>query len=361
MPTDSNRRLRHLVTVLVVIFVFAALKATKPVTMPLAFALFAVILFWPVYRWLNERVASGLALLGTLVALLAVFAVFIGAIWFAVDEVVERAPQYEEEVVQLQTRVETFFGSLPTDGAEARGDGGSESNGFSLSSSRVSSLAQSVASSVWSVLGYLILIVALFALAVVEVPRWKHKLRSRFDDPVSGETLDVAEEVTGQVQRFLIVQSLTSVVTGVLTGLFCWVLGVDFAFVWGLLALVLNFIPTLGSLVAIVPPTLFALFQYGIGWQPPVVLVGLGAIQLILGSYVDPKLQGRYLELSAFVVLVAITFWGWLWGIPGAFIAVPITAALVLASKHITGAEWVARLLTRDEEDVHSLPSEKGA
>jgi predicted PurR-regulated permease PerM len=359
MPTDSNRRLRHLVTVLVVIFVFAALKATKPVTMPLAFALFAVILFWPVYRWLKERVASGLALLGALVALLAVFAVFIGAIWFAVDEIVDGAPRYEEEVVQLQTRVETFFGSLPTDRNEA--EGGGESNGFTLSSSRVSSLAQRVASSVWSVLGYLILIIALFALAVVEVPRWKHKLRTRFDDPVSNETLDVAEKVTEQVQRFLLVQSFTSVVTGVLTGLFCWILGVDFAFVWGLLALVLNFIPTLGSIVAIVPPTLFALFQFGIGWQPPVVLVGLGLIQLILGSYIDPKLQGRYLELSAFVVLVAITFWGWLWGIPGAFIAVPITAALVLASKHVEGAEWVARLLTRDEEDVHSLPSEKGA
>jgi predicted PurR-regulated permease PerM len=353
----SSPRLRQLVTVLVVIFVFAALKATKPVTMPLAFALFAVILFWPLYRWLNERMTSGLALTITLVAFLAVIGGFFWAVVEATDEVVEDASRYEEEVEQLVTRAESLFGTV----TDAVSDGDGESNGVSLSSQRVASVAQRVAASVWSVLGYLVLITALFALAIIEVPRWKHKLRTRFDDPVSSEAIDTATQVTTQVQRFLIVQSFTSVITGILTGLFCWILGVDFAFVWGILAAVLNFIPTLGSIVAVVPPVLFALLQFGLAWQPPVVFAGLAAIQIILGAYVDPKLQGRYLELSAFVVLLAITFWGWLWGIPGAFIAVPITAALVLASKHVDGAEWVARLLTRDAEDVHSLPSEKGA
>lgn len=355
MPhVTSSSRLRQLVAVLAVIFVFAALKATKPVTMPLAYALFAVILFWPVNRWLRERMAGGLALALTLVLFLAVIGGFFWAIFEAADEVVEDASRYEAEVTQLVTRAESLFGTVTSAVSDDSGGG----SGFSLSSERLASAAQRVAASVWSVLGYLVLITALFTLGIAEVPRWKHKLQTRFGDPVSSETIDTATQVTTQVQQFLIVQSFTSVLTGVLTGVFCWVLGVDFAFVWGILALVLNFIPTLGSIVAIVPPVLFALLQYGLAWQPPVVFAGLAAIQLILGSYVDPKLQGRYLELSAFVVLLAITFWGWLWGIPGAFIAVPITAALVLASKHVDGAEWVARLLTRDEEDQHSFPAE---
>jgi predicted PurR-regulated permease PerM len=354
----SSPRLRQLVTVLVVIFVFAALKATKPVTMPLAFALFAVILFWPLYRWLNERVASWLAFVVTLAAFLAVIGGFFWGIVEATDEVVEDASRYEQDVRQLVTRAESLFGTVTDAVSDGGQNGGGQDGEFSLSSERVASVARRVAASVWSVVGYLVLITALFALAIVEVPRWKHKLQTRFDDPVSSEAIDTAAQVTTQVQRFLLVQSFTSVLTGILTGLFCWVLGIDFAFVWGLLAAVLNFIPTLGSIVAVVPPVLFALLQFGLAWQPPVVFAGLAAIQLILGSYVDPKLQGRYLELSAFVVLIAITFWGWLWGIPGAFIAVPITAALVLASKHVDGAEWVARLLTRDEEDQHSLPSE---
>lgn len=342
MPADPNRTLRHLVTVLVVLFVAAALKATKPVTMPLAFALFTVVLFWPLYRRLDRRVPTGVALVLTLLAVLAVLGAFVGAIWFTVDEVIEGSSQYREEFASLRASVSSFFGAL---------DGSSASGGDAFSQDRLVSVAERVAVDVWRVLGYLVLIIALFTLAIVEVGGWKHKLRTRFDDPVSSTTLGAAEEIAGQVQRFLLVQSFTALVTGILTGVLCLVLGIDFALLWGLLSFVLNFIPTLGSLVAVVPPTLFALLQYGLGWEAPVLLGGLGLIEITLGAYVDPKLQGRYLELSAFVVLVAIAFWGWLWGIAGAFIAVPITAALVLTSKHVEGAEWVARLLTRDVED----------
>jgi predicted PurR-regulated permease PerM len=125
-------------------------------------------------------------------------------------------------------------------------------------------------------------------------------------------------------------------------------MGLDLAVLWGLLAGILNFIPTIGSIVSVIPPALFALLQFGVGWQAPAVLVGIGLIQIVLGAYVDPKLQGRYLELSAFVVLVSITFWGWAWGLAGAFIAVPLTAALVVALGEFEETEWVARLLTRD-------------
>jgi predicted PurR-regulated permease PerM len=345
MPADPNRTLRRLVAVLVVIFVVAALKATKPVTMPLAFALFTVILFWPLYKRLDRHVPTGVALVTTLLAVFAVLGAFVGAIWFTVDEVLEGIGKYEGEFASLRDSAASFFGAI--DG----GSGGSAG----LSSDRLVGFAERLASDVWGVLGYLVLVIALFALAIIEVDRWKQKLRRRFDDPFSTETIGTAEKIAAQVQRFLLVQSFTAFLTGVLTGVLCWVMGIDFALLWGLLAFVLNFIPTLGSLVAIVPPVLFALLQYGIGWQAPTLLAGLGLIEIVLGAYVDPKLQGRYLELSALVVLVAITFWGWLWGIPGAFIAVPITAATVLVFKHIPQTEWVARLLTRAEEDEHAL------
>ncbi|MEP0545891.1 MAG: AI-2E family transporter [Rhodothermales bacterium] len=345
MPADPNRTLRRLVAVLVVIFVVAALKATKPVTMPLAFALFTVILFWPLYKRLDKHVPTGVALVATLLAVFAVLGAFVGAIWFTVDEVLEGIGRYEQEFASLRASVASFFGAI---------DGGSGESA-SLSSDRIVGFAERLASNVWSVLGYLVLVIALFTLAIVEVDRWKQKLRRRFDDPFSADAIGTAAKIAAQVQRFLLVQSFTALLTGVLTGLLCWAMGIDFALLWGLLAFVLNFIPTLGSLVAVVPPVLFALLQYGIGWQAPALLAGLGLIEIVLGAYVDPKLQGRYLELSALVVLVAITFWGWLWGIPGAFIAVPITAAAVLVFKHIPQTEWVARLLTRAEEDEHSL------
>ncbi|MDX1531159.1 MAG: AI-2E family transporter, partial [Rhodothermales bacterium] len=291
---DRSPTLRHLVTVLVVIFVVAALKATKPVTLPLAFALFFVVLLWPLYRELSERLPRGVALVVTFLALLGVFAAFVGAVWFAADQVVEGSSAYRQEFQDLRGRIEGF--------ARFGGDG-SGGGADSRVEERVAGFAERIVGQVQSVLAYFVLILALFALAMSEVRRWRQKLRRRFSDPFSSETLDTAGQVTKQVQRFLLVQSLTSVLTGVLTGLWVWVLGVDFPFVWGLLAGVLNFIPTLGSIVAVFPPTLFALLQFGFGWKAPVVLVGLGLIQFVLGSYVDPKLQGRYLQLSALVIL----------------------------------------------------------
>lgn len=337
--------LHRLLAVIATILVFWALKATRPVVLPLTFALFFVTLFWPLYGWLASRTHRWLAVGVTFLALLATLGLFVGAMGYAVDQVADGADRYADEFEALQARAAGWLGSLPG-GAEARS---ADAGGALVAAAR------RLLGDVWSVLGYLVLILALFVLALGELGDWKRKLRARFDDPIPTETLDTAEEVAAQVQRFLLVQSATSVVTGVLTWLLCWALGVDFAFLWGLVALLLNFIPTLGSIVAILPPTAFALLQYGFAWQALAVLVGLALIQLVLGSYVDPKLQGRYLELSALVVLVSIVFWGWLWGLAGAFIATPITAAAVLACRHIEGAEWVHRLLTRaDDSDFHA-------
>jgi predicted PurR-regulated permease PerM len=130
----------------------------------------------------------------------------------------------------------------------------------------------------------------------------------------------------------------------VLTAGWCLILSVDLALVWGLLAFVLNFIPTLGSIIAAIIPALVAtVFQgpaIGAG-----VLVGLAIIQTILGNFVDPKLQGKYLKLSPFVALLSIVFWGWVWGIPGAFIGVPMTAAIALFANEFQASRPISIML----------------
>ena len=336
MPASSLSR--RLLAVLVAVAVVWFLMASKPVTMPLAFALFFVVLFEPVRRRLAASMPQGLAVGLTFLLALAVLGLFGWAVYEAADQAVTGLGDYGDELADLRQRVQSVLASV--------GLGGSFEDG--APEGAVRSVARSVVGDVWSVAGYTVLVLALLALALSEVPAWGHKLRARFGDPVSSEALDAVERIAHQVQRFVAVQALTSVLTGVLTGLFCWAMGVDLAFTWGLLAGVLNFVPTVGSIVAVVPPAAFALFQFGIGWEAPVVLLGLAAIQLVLGAWVDPKLQGRYLELSAFVVLVAITFWAWVWGIPGAFIAVPLTAAAVVAFGEFEGTRWLHRLLTRD-------------
>ena len=333
MPLSSTSR--RLLGVLVAVAAVWFLTASKPVTMPLAFALFFAVLFDPLRVWLGRRMPNAAAVGLTFLAAVGALVAFVWTVAEAADEAVEGLREYGPELSALRDRVEALPGGL------AEGDALSGALGGAV---------QAAALDAWSVAGYVVLVLALLALALAEVPAWGRKLRDRFGDPVSDGALETVGRIAQQVQRFVAVQAFTSVLTGVLTGLFCWALGVDLALVWGLLAGVLNFVPTLGSIVSVVPPALFALLQFGAGWQPPVVLVGLGVIQLVLGAWVDPKLQGRYLELSALVVLVSITFWTWVWGIPGAFIAVPLTAAVVVAFGEFDETEWLQRLLTRDTE-----------
>ena len=326
-PSPPSRRP---LGVLVAVAVVWLLTASKPVAMPLAFALFFAVLLDPVRRALARRLPDAAAVGLTFLAAVGALATFVGAVTAAARQATDGLGAYGPELGALRDRL----AALPVDA----GGGGA-----------LGSAVQAAALDAWSVAGYTVLILALLALALAEVPAWGHKLRDRFGSPVSDGALDAAGRIARQVRRFVAVQALTSVVTGVLTGLFCWALGVDLPFVWGLLAGVLNVVPTLGSIVAVVPPSLFAALQFGLGWRPVVVLVGLGAIQVVIGAWLDPKLQGRYLRLSALVVLVAITFWTWAWGVAGAFIAVPLTAAVVVAFGEFDETEWLQRLLTRDE------------
>ncbi|MEQ9553428.1 MAG: AI-2E family transporter [Coleofasciculus sp. G3-WIS-01] len=165
----------------------------------------------------------------------------------------------------------------------------------------------------------------------------------------SAKVINAVAKMSDKLRGYILIQSLTCVLTGLLTGLWCWMLGVDFALVWGLVAFVLNYIPTLGSIVAVIPPTLLALIFLGIG-RGVATLVGLAVIQVFLGNFVDPRLQGRTLKLSPFVALLSIVFWGWVWGIPGALLGIPMTMSVIVLSQEFESTRAIA-LLFGDTDD----------
>ena len=114
------------------------------------------------------------------------------------------------------------------------------------------------------------------------------------------------------------------------------IIGVDFAVTWGALAFFLNFIPTVGSIVASIPPILLALIQfYPSFWPGIITLFSVMTIQLGMGNALAPKLMGDHLNLSPVVVLLSLLFWGWLWGIVGALLSIPIAAAIKIVCENI--------------------------
>ena len=124
--------------------------------------------------------------------------------------------------------------------------------------------------------------------------------------------------------------------------------GLDFAEFWALLVFILNFIPTIGSIVATALPGLLGLVQFE-SWKPVLILlIGITAIQQSLGNFIEPNLMGITLNLSPLVVVMSLLLWGMLWGIVGMFLCVPITVILVIILGNFPSTQWVAVLLSKD-------------
>jgi AI-2 transport protein TqsA len=335
-----------------VILVIAALRASATVTMPLAFAAFLIVLAWPLKRWLERYLPRGWSSAAALLALLAIFTVFVGALALSLGAVASRAPQYADQLQQIYQSAVSWAEQrgIPV---PSLGEGGDRSGGGSAGegggSGGVTGLLGTAAREVLADLGLLVLVMSFLLLGLLEVRDFHAKLRAAFRGR-GDELLRTLGAITAKYERYILTETLACAITATLTGLFAFAIGLDFAFLWAVLAFLLNYIPTLGSVAAVVPPTLFAAVQFGGFGMPLLVLGGLALIELAVGNYVTPRLQGRALSLSPLVVLLSITFWGWVWGIPGALLGVPLTVGLVIACQHFEATRWIAVLLADVEE-----------
>jgi predicted PurR-regulated permease PerM len=153
-------------------------------------------------------------------------------------------------------------------------------------------------------------------------------------------------EIGAKFRRYMLVRSVMSVLTGVAIWGFSLIAGLELATAWGVIAFALNYIPFIGPFIATIFPSLFAIAQSE-SWQMAlIVFMCLNLIQFMIGSYLEPRVAGAALAISPFIVLFAVFFWLFLWGIPGAFIGVPIVLAIVTVCGQFAGSRWVSDLLS---------------
>jgi len=162
------------------------------------------------------------------------------------------------------------------------------------------------------------------------------------------ETSQVFTEIATQVQRYVWMKTLVSLLTGILSYAVLKLVGVDFAAVWALLIFLLNYIPNVGSFLGVVFPALLTLLQFDTLTPFILITVGLGTVQFVVGNVVEPAYMGKSLNLSAFMIVLSLTFWGMLWGIPGMFLSVPIMVTTVIICSRFEGLRNFAIILSAD-------------
>jgi predicted PurR-regulated permease PerM len=330
----QGRYRNRMLTIIAAIMLIAALRSAFAVMMPIAFAAIIVAALWPLKRWLGRSMPSWLAYTLTLLSLVAILAAFAAAVYLSIGQVIGAMSSQWARLEKAYTRLADWTANrgVPIAGT--------------INRQRIMALLQMLASGAYAFVTYVGFIGIVVMLGLPEVPRLRRRLYEMFEGGARRDMLDVGEEISSQVRRYLGTTLATSILTGVASALWSWMTGLELALVWGILNFLLNFVPVIGNIVGIVPPVLFALIQFG-GWQmPAVVFVGFVILQMTISNVVYPLLQGKQLSLSPLAIIVAMTFWSWVWGIAGALIAVPLTAAIVILCGQFDRSRWIAKLLS---------------
>ncbi len=160
------------------------------------------------------------------------------------------------------------------------------------------------------------------------------------------QALALVNRINDRVGTYLLVKTFINIILGLLSYLVLWAIGIEFALFWAILIAVLNYIPYVGSLIAVIFPVLLSLAQFGTLGMAAITLVTLTVLQTFVASFLEPRLMGRTFNLSPLVVLLALAFWTALWGLPGAILAVPLTSSLVIVLAEIKATRPFAIMLS---------------
>lgn len=332
----AGRGVAFLTGVIAVILMVAALSAASSIIAPVFFAVFTIAIIWPMQRMLQERVPQLLALAVTLVLTIVVIGSVLSlSVWGftrAGQWIIANAGRFQELYLQKTQWLESHGIVL----AGAFADSFNVNwlvrifQGFVLWANNLAG---------FSVIAFIFVLLGLLEVDVVErkllrAGDWGIRLRN------------AVGEIAEKFRRYMGVRTVMSIMTGVVLWAFAAVTGLEPAVAWGVIGFSLNYIPFIGPLIATVLPTLFAVVQFESLYSAGLVFGGMNLIQFLIGSYLEPRVAGNALAVSPFMVLFAVFFWSFLWGIPGAFIGVPVLIAVVTLCDTYQPSRWVADLLS---------------
>lgn len=332
---NRNKLTVGLLALLSVIACGMVLKAAQSVVLPLVIAWLLSYILGPVISFLTRRkFPAGLAVTITLVLLLGVCYLLTMFLHARVSAFAAAYPQYQEKLNQLMNTVAMRWNLEWNPFAGV--DWGEKVGGFLVD----------VSGSLFSLVSSLVMVFIFLVFLLLGKPYFNLKVEKAFAPAHATSIISILDSTAREIGRYLSVQFLISLGTGVLVWLALTLLGVQFAITWGALAFLLNFIPTVGSIIASLPPVLLAVVQFHPSyWQAVVALLILVLIQMSIGNVLAPKILGDQLNLSPVVVLLSLVFWGWLWGIAGAILSVPIASAVKIVCEHVEPLHPIAIMM----------------
>ncbi len=330
-------------TTIILIIIIIGLVYGKSLLLPLIFA----IIFWVLMRKLKStvnKISVFRKYVPNWIKNLSLSIIVIGAIYFIssiissnIETIVEGYDTYEKNFKILLTSINDTLGIDIKDTIIGEKD----------ISTTVSSLVETIASSLTNMLSNVFMILLYMLFIFLEEKNFYQKLKLIFTENNKYQSVSTTlTELEESVSNYLGVKTLVSLITGILSTIALSLIGVDAPVFWGLIIFILNYIPTIGSLIGTLFPAVFCLFQFADITSSILTLVIVGSIQLVIGNILEPKLVGNSMNISALVAIVALSFWGLIWGTTGMILSVPITVIMVIIFSKFENTRAMAILLS---------------
>lgn len=323
----------------VVMFIYG-----KPLILPFVIALIFWFLIKEIRDLLNkvEFIAEKIPnIVLNIIGFAVIFAIIGGIakiLTVNIQHLSKELPVYQKNITELTQSINTTFNiDIVTSIKEFLGE------------YQYTKLLSGLFNSITDLFGDALLIIIYTLFLLLEEPFFSKKINAIYSkkDDQNGVN-EILAKVNKSIGRYISIKTLVSLLTGFLSYGALLLLGVDAPIFWAFLIFLLNYIPAIGSLIATTFPAIFAMLQFGEPMPGVWVLIVVGAIQLIVGNYIDPKLTGDSLNVSPLVVILGLAFWGAIWGIIGMFLSVPITVMLIIILSEIPSTRAIAILLTKD-------------
>ncbi len=330
---------------LVIIVIFLSgfvLRLAKPVLFPFFLAVLISFILLPIIDFFTRlKIPRFVAII---VLLLVTFAglYLLGVLFFTTGKAfAAEVPVYGENILQTIDALQQRFNFTPLDLDTINWE-------EQVNLNRMGGLLVSSLGPFLSFISKLFLVFIFLVFILAGRGKTRIKIEKSLETNNARKMNVIIENIDAQVQKYLGIKTVVSFLTGIFVTVTLLLFGLDFAIFFGFLTFILNYIPNIGSFIATTFPVTIALLQFDSLWPAVWILVILTVIQQSMGNFVEPRLMGTGLGLSPLVVLFFLFFWGWLWGIPGMIMAVPVAAIIKIVCDNIPELRVVAALMSNN-------------
>ncbi len=323
---------RGLILAAAVIVVIAGLKLAAPIMVPFLLSIFIAVMCLPPIKFMRDHgLPFGIALVIVIAGMVLLSMMLGWLVGSSIENFYQNLPSYQERISGQWLRalgwLKAMGFSIPEQFA---GETFDPRSAMKLVASVLQSFGNVLANS------FLILLTVIFILT--EAASFNNKLER------IGWSHENSDAYVKRLRLYMSIKTTMSVLTGSLVAGLLWVLGVDHAALWGVVAFMFNFIPNIGSIIAAVPAVLLAMVQIDVT-TAMLVAAGYVAINVAVGSFLEPRYMGKELGLSTLVVFLSLVFWGWIMGPVGMLLSVPLTVSVKLALDANAETRWAGQLL----------------